>query len=245
MIFQPAPESSRALLSEDAYQQIKDALNNFLLVPGDRFTETQLSEQLNVSRTPIRQALFRLQQEGFVEVLFRNGWRVLPLDFAKFDALYDFRILIETDAIQRLCDGRSSGRPPKSNTQLQALSEVWLAPKAKRLSEAHRVSQLDEAFHCAIVEAAGNPAIARTHREITEKIRVIRRLDFTRNPRIDTTYDEHAKILRAILNQRADQARMLIKAHIEVSQLEVRKITLHQLESARSRPRTSRELAEG
>jgi len=99
MIFQPAPESSRALLSEDAYQQIKDALNNFLLIPGDRFTESQLSEQLNVSRTPIRQALFRLQQEGFVEVLFRNGWRVLPLDFGHFDALYDFRILIETDAI--------------------------------------------------------------------------------------------------------------------------------------------------
>lgn len=245
MISQPVPESTRSLLSEDAYQQIKDAINNFLLIPGDRFTESQLSEQLNVSRTPIRQALFRLQQEGFVEVLFRNGWRVLPLDFAQFDALYDFRILIETDAIQRLCDGRSPGSMPKLNPGLQALSEIWLAPKAKRLSEAQQVSQLDEAFHCAIVEAAGNPAIARTHREITEKIRVIRRLDFTRSPRIDTTYDEHAKILRAIHNQRADQARMLIKAHIEVSQLEVRKITLHQLESARNRPTSSRELAEG
>jgi DNA-binding GntR family transcriptional regulator len=245
MISHPTAESSRSSLSEGAYQQIKDAINNFLLIPGDRFTESQLSEQLNVSRTPIRQALFRLQQEGFVEVLFRNGWRVLPIDFVQFDALYDFRILIETDAIQRLCDGRSPGGIAKLNRGLQALSEIWLTPRAKRLSEAQQVSKLDEAFHCTIVESAGNPAIARTHREITEKIRVIRRLDFTHSSRIDTTYDEHAKILRAIYNQQADQARMLIKAHIEVSQLEVRKITLHQLESARNRPKASRELAEG
>jgi len=84
------------------------------------------------------------------------------------------------------------------------------------------------------VDACGNAVISRTHREITEKIRVIRRLDFTRNPRIDATYEEHGKILRAILQQRSDQARMLIKAHIETSQLEVKKITLHQLESART-----------
>ena len=245
MISSTACESARSLLSEDAYQQIKSAINHFLFIPGDRFTESQLSEQLNVSRTPIRQALFRLQQEGFVEVSFRNGWRVLPLDFAQSDALYDFRILIETYAIQRLCRGRSPGGSPKSNPHLQALSEIWHAPKARRVSEPQRVSELDEAFHCAIVEAAGNPAIARSHREITEKIRVIRRLDFTRSPRVEATYDEHAKILRAILNQRADQACMLIKAHIEVSQAEVRKITIHQLESARNQPKSPRALADG
>lgn len=235
-------ESTRSLLSDDAYQQIKSAIDNFLLVPGDRFTESQLADQLGVSRTPIRQALFRLQQEGLVEVLFRNGWRVLPLNFLQLDALYDFRILIETDAIQRLCDGRSPGGMPKLNPKLKALGEIWLAPKAKRVADARAVSQLDEDFHCAIVEAAGNPAIARAHREITEKIRVIRRLDFTRSPRIEATYEEHAKILRAIYSQRADQARMLITAHIEVSQLEVRKITLHQLETSRMRQERSLDL---
>ena len=52
----------------------------------DRFTENELCERLGVSRTPVRQALFRLQQEGHVEVLFRSGWRVLPFDqFDQFD----------------------------------------------------------------------------------------------------------------------------------------------------------------
>ena len=230
----PVSDSSRALLSEEAYQKIKSAISDFLLIPGDRFTEAQLCELLNVSRTPIRTALFRLQQEGFVEVLFRNGWRVLPFDFQHYDALYDFRILIETEAVQRLCEGHSPGGPAKRHPLLAKLSEDWLVTKNQRSTDGHRVSQLDEAFHCTIVDACGNAVISRTHREITEKIRVIRRLDFTRNPRIDATYEEHGKILRAIVQQRSDQARMLIKAHIETSQLEVKKITLHQLESART-----------
>jgi hypothetical protein len=72
-------------------------------VPGDRFTENEISERLGVSRTPVRQALFRLQQEGFVEVLFRSGWRVLPFDFDQFEQLYDLRMVLETTAVQRLC----------------------------------------------------------------------------------------------------------------------------------------------
>ncbi len=81
----------------------------FKLVPGDRFTETEISERLGVSRTPVRQALFRLQQEGFVEVLFRSGWRVLPFDFDKFEQLYDLRMVLETTAVHRLCAGSHGG----------------------------------------------------------------------------------------------------------------------------------------
>lgn len=225
--------SGRKLLADEAYDRIRYAIFNFLLLPGDRFTEQQLCDRLNVSRTPIRQALFRLQQEGHVEVLFRNGWRVLPLDFKLFDALYDFRILIETEAAERLCEGRIAGDLAASQAVLDQLAKIWLVPKSKRLYDAPQVSSLDEAFHCAIVQATGNPVIQSTHQEITERIRVIRKLDFTREPRIDTTYDEHAQILRAILNKRADEARRLIRAHIEASQIEVRKITLHQLQVAR------------
>ena len=57
-----------------------------------------------MSRASVRQALFRLQHEGFVEVLFRSGWRVLPLDFNQFEALYDLSMVLETTAAQRLCD---------------------------------------------------------------------------------------------------------------------------------------------
>jgi DNA-binding GntR family transcriptional regulator len=64
---------------------------------------------------------------------------------------------------------------------------------------------------------------------VTERIRIIRRLDFLKQMRIDATYDEHAKILRAILARKADRADLLMRSHIQTSQVEVRKITLHQV----------------
>ena len=81
--------------------------------------------------------------------------------------------------------------------------------------------------------AAGNNEMARIHRDVTDRIRIIRRLDFTKQPRIDATYEEHGKILKAIRANRGDQAAMLLRAHIETSQAEVRKITLHQVHMAR------------
>jgi DNA-binding GntR family transcriptional regulator len=211
----------RVSLADEVYARLKTDLADFVLVPGDRFTENEISERLEVSRTPVRQALLRLQQEGQVEVLFRNGWRVLPLDFQRFDQLYDLRLLIETEAVQRLCDGRLSGSPAESARLMTELAERWLVPKSRRSDSPEQVCAWDEAFHCTLVEAAGNREMLRVHRDITDRIRVIRRL---------------GKIMQAIRARRTDASRMLLKAHVETSQLEVRKITLHQLQMAR-RPR--------
>jgi DNA-binding GntR family transcriptional regulator len=77
--------------------------------------------------------------------------------------------------------------------------------------------------------------MARVHQEVTDRIRIVRRLDFTRPDRIEATYDEHAKILREVLRRHGDAAQMLLRSHIERSKVEVRKITLHQLHEARLR----------
>ncbi len=215
--------------ADEVYGQLKRDIASFSLVPGDRFTENELCERLAVSRTPVRQALVRLQQEGYVEVLFRSGWRVLPFDFDQFEELYDLRMVLETTAAQRLCaDGERVDR-----ALLDQLVKIWQVPAAERCPDGALVSQWDEAFHCSLVAAAGNAEMARVHRDVTERIRIIRRLDFTKQARIDATYDEHAKILKAIRAKRADQATLLLRAHIETSQAEVRKITLHQVHMAR------------
>ncbi|MDP2448681.1 MAG: GntR family transcriptional regulator [Polaromonas sp.] len=215
--------------ADEVYEQLKRDVSEFKLVPGDRFTETEISERLGVSRTPVRQALFRLQHEGFVEVLFRSGWRVLPFDFNQFEELYDLRMVLETTAAHRLCEDALKVNP----ALLDDLAAIWLVSPEQRSSDTVQVAQWDEAFHCALVAAAGNAEMARVHRDVTERIRVIRRLDFTKQPRIDATYEEHAKILKAIQRRRGDQAALLLRAHIQASQAEVRKITLHQVHLAR------------
>lgn len=212
------------------YEQLKRDVADFKLVPGDRFTENELSERLGVSRTPVRQALFRLQQEGYVEVLFRNGWRVLPFDFEQFEQLYDLRMVLETTAVQRLCTDETG----VDRVLLDQIASIWLVSATERSTDIRQVAQWDEDFHCSLVAAAGNAEMTRVHRDVTERIRIIRRLDFTKQARIDATYEEHAKILRAIQRKRSDQAVLLLRAHIQTSQAEVRKITLHQVHLARS-----------
>jgi DNA-binding GntR family transcriptional regulator len=230
-----APKKVRTVrrsVADQVYENVKQDIAEFRLIPGDRFTENELSLRLKVSRTPVRQSLYRLQQEGYVEVLFRSGWRVLPFDFDKFEQLYDLRILLESSAVAQLCDA-TAVRTKKGQELLDSLIAIWLVAPQDRSDDTVQVSQWDEQFHCALVEAAGNMEIARVHKEVTDRIRIIRRLDFTKQARIDATYEEHAKILKAIQRKRSDQATLLLRTHIETSQAEVRKITLHQVFMAR------------
>lgn len=223
-----SPLYSGHTLADRAYAQIKQLIFDFVLLPGDRFSESDLVNRLQLSRTPLRQALQRLQQEGFLTVFPKSGWQVSPLDFNVFDQLYDFRILLETHAVARLCDMEE--RPV-----LTRLADIWLVNEQQRSENQTRVDQLDEDFHSALVHAVGNDEMNRVHDDISERIRIIRRLDFTKPARIQATYDEHARILTAITRRRLDEATRLLRAHIEQSKLEVRHITLDMLYQARNR----------
>ena len=128
----------------------------------------------------------------------------------------------------RLCEWPAGETP----AALAALNRFWT--EAPRLADGQVVSQHDEQFHQALVAAAGNGEMARIHRELTEKIRIIRRLDFTQQARVDATYREHAAILQAILQRQSGVAQALLGEHIAVSKAEVRKITLHMLHQARA-----------
>jgi DNA-binding GntR family transcriptional regulator len=189
------------------YKELMADIADFRLLPGDRFTETDLSRRFGASRTPIRDALLQLKRDGFVDVRFRSGWYICPFDFKRFDELYELRIV--------------------------------LVDESDRESDPRRMTDLDEGFHARIVEAAGNREMAIMHRENTEKIRIIRRLDFFKEMRIAATYREHGALLRLLRRGALSEALSLLRAHIESSKQEVRKITLHMMHEARVAPRAS------
>jgi DNA-binding GntR family transcriptional regulator len=224
---------ARANLAEQVYTTLKTELHDFRLVPGDRFSEGEIGTRLGVSRTPVREALFRLRNEGFLEVESKSGWYVRPIDFARLDQLYDLRIVLELASVDRLVARRDED--PPTHDALEALKAVWLVPAAERLDDARAVGALDEAFHAALVSAAGNAEVARVHQDVTDRIRIVRRLDFTRPDRIEATYTEHAKILRAVIQRKSDHAQWMLRSHVEQSKAEVRKITLQTLFDAKER----------
>jgi len=217
--------SSSKNLAESVYRVLKSDIFEFRLLPGTRFSENEVAARSRVSRTPVREALFRLEREGYLQVHPKSGWSVRPLDFDLLDDLYDLRLVLETSAVQRLCAG-----DPKA--ALAGLEKVWLVAPRSRLTDGARVARLDEEFHSTLVDAAGNPELTRVHHSITERIRIVRRLDFTHPERVVYTYLEHGQILRAVLARRPARAVQLLARHIEASKAEVHKISLHRLHLA-------------
>jgi DNA-binding GntR family transcriptional regulator len=213
-------------LAERVYGAIKSEIFDFRLLPGDRFTETELARRLGVSRTPVRDALYRLKRDGYLDVVFRSGWRVNPFDFSRFDELYEFRILIECASVERLC---AAPLP----LALAELAEALAAAASRGECDPRELARLDELFHTTLVDSAGNSEMARTHAQITEKIRIVRRLDFAQTDRVETFYRDHPAILDLIRRRRGAEALTMLRAHITQSKEEVRKITLHMLYEAR------------
>lgn len=219
----------RQNLAAQVYEQLKAEMDGFLWVPGQRRSEAEIGQRLGVSRTPVREALFRLRSEGRIDVEPKTGWFVQPIDFDRIEQLYDLRVVLERWAVSRLCERQ------EDPGELYELRGIWLVPPSERLTDPAAVGRLDEDFHSLLVQAAANEEISRVHRDVTERIRIVRRLDFTRADRIEATYVEHAKILRAVIQRKSEQAQWLLGSHIEHSKVQARGITLHQLQRVRVR----------
>jgi DNA-binding GntR family transcriptional regulator len=221
--------SEKATLAQDVYRRLKDDIFEFRMPPGQRYSEQALATSLGVSRTPLRFALHVLAHEGYLNrIEGHSSWQVKPLDLDYYEDLYDFRLSMEVLAVHRLCkmDVRA---------ELQKLGAFWCVPKTRRVLDGKTVAGEDELFHRGLITLAGNREMLRTYNELTERIRIIRRLDFISPDRIVAAFDEHAKILEMLLARKADSAEMLIRAHICASRTEIRHITLHRLALASSR----------
>ncbi|ABE34589.1 bacterial regulatory s, gntR family protein [Paraburkholderia xenovorans LB400] len=224
----PAQPAAANPLAEQVYQQLKNDIFSFRLFPGDRFSENGIAQHYGVSRTPMRDGLFRLQREGYLEVGFRRGWKVSPINFDQLDQLYDLRIVLEVAAVERIGTGGDS-----AHAAVEALKAVWCVEPELRESDPVKMFGMDENFHRQLVAATGNAEMLRVHNEVAERIRIVRRLDFLKPHRTSATYDEHATMLNLIERNRLTEAIILLRAHVTQSKLEVRKITLSMLAAAR------------
>jgi DNA-binding GntR family transcriptional regulator len=219
----------RTPLVQDVYERLKEEIFEFRMPAGHRYAEQALANALGVSRTPLRMALHMLAREGYLNRIDgHSSWQVKPLDLEYYDELYDFRTDIEVLAIRRLCEKADI-------SALDDLAGYWRMPVLDRPADFREVAARDEAFHRSIVGIAGNREMLRTYHELAEHIRVIRRLDFINPSRIAAAFEEHGKILGALMARQADKAEMLMRAHIGASRMEIRHITLHRLSLAAAR----------
>ena len=211
------------------YQDLRQMIMDFDLFPGTRVTETELAESFKVSRTPVREALQRLELEGLLTIRPKQGCFVRPVDIQTISEYYDVRVALEAMAVELACQNMS-------DEQIDELLDFW-NPKNRTMQTDYRekIREVEELFHLVIAEGSGNPVLANYIKDVNDHIRIIRRLGFPDEQSIKETYEEHYSLCRLLKARDAEQAKHDMIKHIRKSQGIARSVTLSQLQQHRKR----------
>lgn len=191
-------------LSAVAYGAVLDMILRGAIAPGELVTERQIAARLGMSRTPVREAVRRLEGEGTLERQ-RSGALVLrPYSMEEFLHALAVRRLLEGEAA-RLAAGKIS-------TEIVEAARERIA-RLRREGLADTARQDDCDFHAAIAEASGNPVLANTIADLRKRTAMFR---LGRLPeRLDQVCDEHLLILDALASGDGDTARAAMQTHID------------------------------
>ncbi|RMH55446.1 MAG: FCD domain-containing protein [Deinococcus-Thermus bacterium] len=191
---------------EAAYAHLREAILGGLLPPGARILEAGLAQELGVSRTPVREALQRLAQEGLVELSPGRGARVRVLSLEEVREVYDLRALLEGEAAALAAQ---RARP----TELEALGRLLLALETLPPQDHTRQMQVDFAFHTALVEAAHHKTLARVYAGLRSSLALARGFQPTLSQHPETRR-QHRAILAALKDRDPERAAQAARLHI-------------------------------
>lgn len=204
--------STKSAIAQDIFIKLRSMILNFEIQPNSRLTETELATYFKVSRTPIREALQRLATEDLITIRPKQGCFVRAMDLDEFTDYYQIRVSLEILSLETACTNMS-------DDALKSLCTVWKNHVSTETDgEAERIASLDEAFHLKLAEGGGNRALAKLLGDINNRIRIVRRLDFTDQERIKKTYEEHYRILQHLLKRDLQAAKNEMLHHIKKSE---------------------------
>ena len=205
-----AGRTLRSSLTERAYRQLKEGILHNEYPPGFTATEAEIAGQLAMSRTPLREALLRLQSEGLVEVTPRRGLRVLPLYPADMREIYELLCCLEAAAAEML----AKRRLPEDSIELRELEEInERMGAALELGDLNTWAAMDERFHRRLVEHCGNGRICRVVFNVWDQSHRARILTAPLRPTPTDSYKEHRAVLEAIKRGDDRVAYELHRAH--------------------------------
>lgn len=214
-----AKNVQRSTLHEQIYQALRDSILSGELAPGDRLVEMQIAEQLQVSRTPIREAIRQLQREELIAA-DEMGWlRVATVSSTEAQHLYDCRIALETLAITGACEHASQAQL-KALKQLVEQAEKLVQQKTSKTTNNHLL-EVDRQFHRTIAQSSGNTCLVSLLDQVFGKMALLRTQTTQHNPRVLEVRTEHQKIYEAIALHNPQAATNAIQEHLIASKKRV------------------------
>ena len=205
-MFQPDGSSS---LEEKVYLSLEEQIISQKLRPGESVTEMKLSRELGVSRTPVREALQRLDREGLIKLIPNKGAVVLGISEQDLMDIYKIRMRLEGLAARIAAEKRDEAfcRELRDNVEL---TEFYMTK-----GNIEKVKNLDSEFHDIIYRCCESRMLGKTLSELHRYISSYRKLSLAVSGRIDHSLSEHREIYEAIACGNTDAADALMSEHVE------------------------------
>ena len=202
------PVSPRNSLTERAYTEIRRRILENELSAGTQVLEQELAEMLEMSRTPVREAMVRLADEGMVEVRPRHGMRVLPISADDMREIYDVLTALESMAAERVA---ARGVSPE---ELQALRQAVVDMDTALAADDLRTwAAADERFHLLLVEYCDNERLRALVSGYWDQSHRVRLVTLGLRPKPVDSNKDHAAVVDAIARGDAVAARRLHRQH--------------------------------
>lgn len=198
----------RIRLVDEATRVVRDMILSGTLPAGTRLRQADLADRLGISRTPLREALMKLEQEGLITVLPRGGFRVVELKLGDAIELYDIRELLDGLAARLTAERADDETLKNLRGHLQKME------KCIQKRNAHEWFIHHVAFHEEILRASGNSRLVALISNIRLSIQRFHPLLLTTENRLNNAFREHLAVFGAIQARDSRQAERLARLHI-------------------------------
>jgi DNA-binding GntR family transcriptional regulator len=202
------PKAEKATRVSDAYARLKEEIRTNRMPPGFQLPEPELALRFGMSRTPVREALIRLEAEGMVELIPRRGVRVLPVQPHDMAEIYEILTSLEPDAAAAL-----AARNPTEEQLAPLVTATEAMERALEQNDLDGWAEADEQFHTRLLELHGNKRMTDYVTKLFDQAHRARIITLRLRPSPVRSTQEHREILTHLRNGDAVAVRELFRVH--------------------------------
>jgi len=193
-----------------AYQALREAIRSNVFPPGYQAAENEIARQLGMSRTPVHEAMARLQEDGLVRILPKKGILIRALSPADIEEIYEVIIALEGAAAARIARFAEAERTAVADALRAATAEM---DKALASNDLQAWALADEVFHETLVERSGNKRLTRMAGTVADQLHRARMFTLNLRPLPSASSAEHDEIIKGIAKGDAEAASNAARQH--------------------------------
>jgi len=199
---------SRPSLKQIAYNTIKEKILSCEYEPSSFFNEEALCEELQMSRTPVRDALSRMEQENLIQIVPKKGFFIAPMSITEINMVFEGRLLLEPYIIINYCQHLS-------DETLQEMQSLLSLEKDNIHKKDMAIYQADHSFHMCLINQCTNHYFLRLYDNLHNQNNRLRVLSGrSSNDRLKMTLDEHMRIFTELTKRNLEQAASYMRDHL-------------------------------